>query len=482
MEATGLGHLNSAGAELVCRGTDETVFRSTNSCEDGSALVSKKSASNHKSVFCTRLVSASKSFDQRWKAAQVFFIWTVISVLHLYVTRELLAQYFVSEVFLTLIQTMLSIIYGWVVVRLANGRSSIRLILRKKHLLRLLPLALVALFRDLCKFGGLARVSVNLTVTIRSLSPVASVLMQRAFWGDDFSLEVVLSLIPIMAGVSLASAADLVEASTVASEQRTDAAFITTVRTLMDDRSSSMSRFFIGCISCILSVFFGVGHSMLTKRMLIDEHDRFDPLSLQFAQSLLSLALLLPYFALRLLTVAWNLADSKLVPAPLAATSATDRSWRTHISIECVRNLRRSVRAFQLASLGLSSSQHRKNLIFLLATKGMVNFAQSLFSLISLHELNNVSFNIASSMRRMISGALTVVLFYRASISVYGILGIAVSIAGCLMYERASARYQQNAKGKFMKSERASYESVESKRDPATERHQASVALSVMSA
>jgi drug/metabolite transporter (DMT)-like permease len=413
---------------------------------------------------------------------QAFFIWTAISVLHLYVTRELLARYSVSEVFLTLVQTVLCIAYGLFLARVTSGRGSIRHILRKRLIVKLLPLAFIAVFRDVTKFGGLARISVNLTVTIRSLSPVASVLMQKTFWGDDFSCEVIVSLIPIVAGVSLASAADLLEASAASLERRTDTAFVPTIRALIDCSSSSLTRFIVGCISCISSVFLGVGHSMLTKRIFVDEQEKFDPLSLQVAQSLLSLAFLLPYYSLRLFMGALALSHSSFLSAERTATAVANRAWSAQSLTKQVRGLTQLARSIGGGSLGPDSRQDRKNLVILLAAKGMVNFAQSLFSLISLYELNNVSFNIASSMRRMISGALTVVLFYRASISIYGIVGIATSVAGCLLYERASSRYQQCAKAKSSKSERAECESLQNKRDILFETSQASVTLGMPSA
>lgn len=416
-----------------------------------------------------------KGSGHRFRAAGAFVVWTVISVLHLYVTRELLARFFVSEVLLTFIQTLLSAIYGIILLRFVRGADSLRKLFRKKLLVKLLPVAAVAVFRDVSKFGGLARISVNLTVTIRSLSPVASVVLQKLFWGEDFPLETVITLIPIVGGVSLASAGDLLEASAASMERLQDVQSEPALHSLLGQGLVDLSRFLVGCLSCIFSVFLGVGHSMLTKRQFAGAQDRLDPLSMQIAQSVLSLAFLAPYFGLRFFVGCFGVSRGKNTFVQILTGRAVRLFQECTASGSRFRASKMVLQSLVGASGDPEIIQRRKSLFCMLALKGLVNFVQSLFSLISLNELNNVSFTIASSMRRMISGMITVVLFYRASVSSYGILGIAMSIAGCVLYERTSSLGHRNPWGKTLKWERDTHERAPERSSRVCETHQVSI-------
>ncbi|KAK4535951.1 hypothetical protein CDCA_CDCA06G1976 [Cyanidium caldarium] len=359
----------------------------------------------------------------RSRAARLFALWNGCSILHLYVTRELLARYRVSEVFLTLTQMLLTVVYGLALMRATTGSQATRAAFRRNVLWKMVPLAALATVRDVTKFAGLARISVNLSVTLRSLSPVATVGMQWLFWGDRFSPAVLLSLLPIMAGVTMASIAELAKTDGELAQARTTNAHL------------ALLSFIAGCAACCLSVLFGVAHAMAIKTLFTRQQDKIDPVHLQVLQSLLSIGLLTPYYAgqclWRPVALRWSrmaLAEARLPPA--AGEHGSGAGWH---SLQLTPGKQRVENDATAAPV----SVRRRQIALFLVAKGLMNFAQSHYALLSLNELSNVAFSIASSMRRMLSGLLTVLLFYRDAISVLGVVGICVSVLGCMLYDRA---------------------------------------------
>lgn len=408
--------------------------------------------------------------ESRARALRLFLTWNAFGIAHLYVTRELLARYRISEVFLTVTQLLLVIVYGLAMMRVMPGVAALRNALTMRTLVRMIPLSVLVIVRDVAKFGGLARVSVNLAVTLRSMSPVATVLLQMLFWGDRFPADVVVSLLPIICGVSLASAADLSAASSHGGGGSGGAS---------EWVPPSVAGLLIGCAACVMSVFFGVAHSMAIKA-LFGDRDRIDPVHLQVLQSALSLLLLLPYYGARWLlrsgSYGWSdiiLSSPSLSPPGMAATlsqqqqgpgvdgaaaaaAATAASSASSMVLRALpfrmgnNDAAATTTSSSLspssaaAAHGLDGTWTREVLLFL-AAKGLVNFAQSHYALLSLNELSNVSFSVASSMRRMLSGILTVFIFYRSSISVLGVLGISLSVLGCMLYDKVCSARESRA-------------------------------------
>eukprot|EP00270_Netrium_digitus_P000498 TRINITY_DN10552_c0_g1_i1.p1 TRINITY_DN10552_c0_g1~~TRINITY_DN10552_c0_g1_i1.p1 ORF type:complete len:418 (+),score=75.61 TRINITY_DN10552_c0_g1_i1:193-1446(+) len=78
----------------------------------------------------------------------------------------------------------------------------------KAQLLAIVPLACVHTLGNLFTNMSLGKVAVSFTHTIKALEPFFSVLLSSLFLGETPTLTVVLSLVPIVAGVSLASATE----------------------------------------------------------------------------------------------------------------------------------------------------------------------------------------------------------------------------------------------------------------------------------
>lgn len=77
--------------------------------------------------------------------------------------------------------------------------------INKETLISIAPLAVVHMLGNLLTNVSLGKVAVSFTHTIKSLEPFFSVLLSAIFLGAKPDIKVILSLIPIVAGVSLAS-------------------------------------------------------------------------------------------------------------------------------------------------------------------------------------------------------------------------------------------------------------------------------------
>merc|ERR1711871_1821023 len=78
----------------------------------------------------------------------------------------------------------------------------------KKQLLTILPLACVHTLGNVLTNVSLGKVAVSFTHTIKAMEPFFSVVMSAAFLGDVAPPAVVLTLVPIVGGVALASATE----------------------------------------------------------------------------------------------------------------------------------------------------------------------------------------------------------------------------------------------------------------------------------
>lgn len=78
----------------------------------------------------------------------------------------------------------------------------------KDMLLTILPLAIVHTLGNLLTNVSLGKVAVSFTHTIKAMEPFFSVLLSSIFLGDAPTLPIVLSLLPVVGGVALASATE----------------------------------------------------------------------------------------------------------------------------------------------------------------------------------------------------------------------------------------------------------------------------------
>ena len=73
----------------------------------------------------------------------------------------------------------------------------------------ILPLAIVHTLGNLLTNVSLGKVAVSFTHTIKAMEPFFSVLLSSVFLGDAPTMAVVLSLLPIVGGVALASISEV---------------------------------------------------------------------------------------------------------------------------------------------------------------------------------------------------------------------------------------------------------------------------------
>lgn len=73
------------------------------------------------------------------------------------------------------------------------------------QIIGILPLALVHMLGNLLTNVSLGKVAVSFTHTIKAMEPFFSVALSSVFLGTPVTIPVVLSLVPIVGGVALAS-------------------------------------------------------------------------------------------------------------------------------------------------------------------------------------------------------------------------------------------------------------------------------------
>lgn len=200
-----------------------------------------------------------------------FFIsaWFVFSLASLFQAKHVLHTQPVSETQLTLSLFLCSVIFGLIFTKVLRLHSLEPL--NRQQLRAVVPLSLAFLIKEVLKYASLARVSVNLVNTIRSLGPLFNVMLEFIIFRHRPSPSILWALSPIIIGVALTTIDEIHSASL------------------------SSSSFFVavaGFFAAVVSTAINNAQNIYSKVLFGKE--RIDPVSLQIYLSAISLALMSP--------------------------------------------------------------------------------------------------------------------------------------------------------------------------------------------
>lgn len=205
------------------------------------------------------------------RAKVAFFIsaWFVFSLASLFLAKHVLHVYEVNEAVFTLWQFASSVLFGVLFTKLLKMHPLA--VLNRSQLRAIVPLSAAFLVKEVLKYASLARVSVNLVNTIRSLGPLFNVCLEFLFFAHRPPFSVVWALFPIIAGVALTSIDEIHSASVSSAE------LVVAV---------------VGFLAATLSTAINNAQNIYSK--ILFGKERIDPVSLQIYLSAISLAIMSP--------------------------------------------------------------------------------------------------------------------------------------------------------------------------------------------
>jgi solute carrier family 35, member E1 len=306
--------------------------------------------------------------------------WFVTSLASLFCAKHILHNYPVNEAVFTLSQFTSSVLIGLAftkVLRLHPLAS-----LSAAQLRAVLPLAAAFLVKEMLKYMAIARVSVNLVNTVRSLGPLFSIALERVALRHSPPRAVVLSIIPTIIGVALTSYDEMNATSSA---------------------GLSFVVFLVGLSAAVVSTAINQSQNIYSK--ILFGQERIDPVSLQIYLSAMSLAIMAPY------TIVHSLYEY----------TALSASVSSHFTFA-------------------PPSLHVAGILF---GAGFINFLSSQLAFSTLALISPVSYSVANTFKRVCIAVIAIAVFGEHLSPVNGI-GIAVSIAGVFAYEKASRDYKQS--------------------------------------
>lgn len=209
------------------------------------------------------------AFFSRAKVALCISAWFVFSLASLFIAKHVLHVYDINEAVFTLWQFGSSVLFGLLVTK--GFRMHKLASLSRRQLRAIVPLSAAFLVKEVLKYASLARVSVNLVNTIRSLGPLFNVCLEMCFFNHRPPMSVVGALMPIIIGVALTSIDEIHTASVSGSE------FLVAI---------------IGFLAAVLSTAINNAQNIYSKVLFGKE--RIDPVSLQIYLSAISLVIMSP--------------------------------------------------------------------------------------------------------------------------------------------------------------------------------------------
>ncbi|PXF42622.1 Phosphoenolpyruvate/phosphate translocator 2, chloroplastic [Gracilariopsis chorda] len=209
------------------------------------------------------------SFLPRVKVALFISGWFTFSLASLFFAKHVLNVYEINEAIFTLWQFASSVLFGLLFTKVLRIRPLA--VLTRAQMRAVVPLSAAFLVKEVLKYASLARVSVNLVNTIRSLGPLFNVLLELLFFGHRPPISVVWALFPIILGVALTSVDEIHSASV---------------------SSAELLVAIIGFTAAVLSTAINNAQNIYSKVLFGKE--RIDPVSLQIYLSAISLAIMSP--------------------------------------------------------------------------------------------------------------------------------------------------------------------------------------------
>lgn len=199
-------------------------------------------------------------------------LWFLTSVASLFLAKHALHTTHLSEITFTACLFLSSGLFGLIATRLLHLAPLAPLTPTHAH--AVIPLAAAYLLKEVLKYFAIARVSVNLINTTRSLGPAVTLALEYLLLSSRPAPRVLAALLPIVAGVTLTSLNELSIAHSAANS----------------------AVFLAGLAAAAASTVINQMQNMYSKSLF--GAARTDPVSLQIHLSLLSLALLSPFLSL----------------------------------------------------------------------------------------------------------------------------------------------------------------------------------------
>lgn len=195
--------------------------------------------------------------------------WFIFSLASLFLAKHVLHVFDINEAVFTLWQFGSSVLFGMIFTKLLKMQQLA--VLSKGQLRAIVPLSMAFLVKEMLKYASLARVSVNLVNTIRSLGPLFNVCLELCLFGHAPPTSVVWALLPIIVGVALTSIDEIHSASVSSTE------LFTAV---------------LGFLAAVMSTAINNAQNIYSK--ILFGRERIDPVSLQIYLSAISLLIMCP--------------------------------------------------------------------------------------------------------------------------------------------------------------------------------------------
>lgn len=195
--------------------------------------------------------------------------WFTFSLASLFLAKYVLHVHKINEAVFTLWQFSASVLFGLIFTKVLRLQPLANL--SREQLRRVVPLSAAFLVKEMLKYAALARVSVNLVNTIRSLGPLFNVVLEGLFFRHRPPFGVLMALLPIIVGVALTSADELHSAHITGVDLITAA---------------------LGFGAAVLSTAINNGQNIYSK--ILFGKERIDPVSLQIYLSAISLVIMTP--------------------------------------------------------------------------------------------------------------------------------------------------------------------------------------------
>lgn len=196
--------------------------------------------------------------------------WFVFSLASLFFAKHVLHVYKINEGVFTLWQFGSSVAYGLIFTKVLRWRPLA--VLTRRQMNAVIPLSAAFLVKEVLKYASLARVSVNLVNTIRSLGPLFNVCLEFLFFRHRPQPSVLWSLLPIILGVALTSVDEIHSAS---------------------GSGIDILISMLGFCAAVLSTAINNGQNIYSK--ILFGKERIDPVSLQIYLSAISLLIMSPF-------------------------------------------------------------------------------------------------------------------------------------------------------------------------------------------
>lgn len=195
--------------------------------------------------------------------------WFIFSLASLFLAKHVLHVFEINEAVFTLWQFASSVLFGLLFTKVFRMHKLA--VLSRSQLKAVVPLSAAFLIKEMLKYASLARVSVNLVNTIRSLGPLFNVCLEMLLFGHAPPASVIWALLPIIIGVALTSIDEIHSASVSSTE------FLTAI---------------LGFMAAVLST--GINNAQNIYSKVLFGRERIDPVSLQIYLSAISLVIMSP--------------------------------------------------------------------------------------------------------------------------------------------------------------------------------------------